>query len=82
MEKQDSVTGSTPQGDADFEGITFEVINNSKNPVIVNGEKYDPGEVVLTLTTDESGRAATADDALPYGECVLHESRPPMKVCC
>ena len=74
VEKQDSVTGSTPQGDANFEGITFEVINNSKNPVIVNSEKYNPGEVVLTLTTDESGRAATADDALPYGEYVLHES--------
>ena len=74
VEKQDSVTGSTPQGDADFSGITFEVINNSKNPVIVNSEKYNPGEVVLTLTTDESGRAATADDALPYGEYVLHES--------
>ena len=74
VEKQDSVTGSTPQGDADFSGITFEVINNSKNPVIVNGEKYDTGEVVLTLTTDESGRAATSDDALPYGEYILHES--------
>ena len=74
VEKQDSVTGSTPQGDANFEGITFEVINNSLNPVIVNSEKYNPGEVVLTLTTDESGRAATADDALPYGEYVLHES--------
>ena len=66
VEKQDSVTGSTPQGDANFEGITFEIINNSQNPVIVNSEKYNPGEVVLTLTTDESGRAATADDALPY----------------
>ena len=74
VKKQDSVTGSTPQGDANFEGITFEVINNSLNPVIVNSEKYNPGEVVLTLTTDESGRAATADDALPYGEYVLHES--------
>ena len=74
VEKQDSITGSTPQGDADFSGIAFEVINNSKNPVIVNSEKYNPGEVVLTLTTDESGRAATADDALPYGEYVLHES--------
>ena len=74
VEKQDTITGSTPQGDADFSGITFEVINNSKNPVIVNSEKYNPGEVVLTLTTDESGRAATADDALPYGEYVLHES--------
>ena len=25
VEKRDSITGSTPQGDADFEGITFEV---------------------------------------------------------
>ena len=74
VEKQDSVTGSIPQGDADFSGITFEVINNSKNPVIVNSEKYNPGEVVVTLTTDESGQAATADDALPYGEYILHES--------
>ena len=74
VEKQDTITGSTPQGDANFEGITFEIINNSRNPVIVNSEKYNPGEVVLTLTTDESGRAATADDALPYGEYVLHES--------
>ena len=74
VEKQDSVTGSTPQGDADFSGITFEVINNSQNPVIVNSEKYNPGEVVLTLTTDESGRAATSDDTLPYGEYILHES--------
>ena len=74
VEKQDTITGSTPQGDADFEGITFQIINNSRNPVIVNSEKYDPGEVVLTLTTDESGRAATADDALPYGEYILHES--------
>ena len=74
VEKQDTITGSTPQGDADFSGITFEVINNSKNPVIVNSEKYNPGEVVVTLTTGESGRAATADDALPYGEYILHES--------
>ena len=74
VEKQDSITGSTPQGDADFSGITFEIINNSRNPIMVEGQKYQPGEVVLTLTTDESGRAATADDALPYGEYILHES--------
>ena len=74
VEKQDTITGSTPQGDADFEGITFEIINNSRNPVMVEGQKYQPGEVVLALTTDESGRAATADDALPYGEYILHES--------
>ena len=74
VEKQDSITGSTPQGDADFSGITFEIINNSRNPVIVEGEKYNSGEVVKTLVTDDQGKASTADDLLPYGEYILHES--------
>ena len=74
VEKQDTITGSTPQGDANFEGITFEIINNSWNPVIVEGQKYQPGEVVKTLVTDSEGKASTADDLLPYGEYVLHES--------
>lgn len=74
VEKQDTITGSTPQGDANFEGITFEIINNSRNPVIVEGQKYQPGEVVKTLATDSEGKASTADDLLPYGEYILHES--------
>ena len=74
VEKQDTITGSTPQGDADFEGITFEIINNSRNPVMVEGQKYQPGEVVKILVTDSEGKASTADDLLPYGEYILHES--------
>ncbi len=74
VEKQDTITGSTPQGDANFEGITFEIINNSRNPVIVEGQKYQPGEVVKTLVTDSEGKASTTDDLLPYGEYILHES--------
>lgn len=74
VEKQDSITGSTPQGDADFSGITFVIINNSRNPVMVEGQKYQPGEVVKTLVTDSEGKASTADDLLPYGEYILHES--------
>ena len=74
VEKQDSITGSTPQGDANFEGITFEIINNSRNAVMVEGQKYQPGEVVKTLVTDAEGKASTADDLLPYGEYILHES--------
>ncbi len=74
VEKRDTITGSTPQGDADFEGITFEVINNSKNPVIVNDKSIAPGEVALTLTTDSEGKCSTAADALPYGEYILHEA--------
>ena len=73
VEKRDSITGSTPQGDADFEGITFEVINNSKNPVIVNDKSIAPGEVALTLTSDSEGKCHTADNALPFGEYILHE---------
>ena len=74
VEKQDTITGSTPQGDANFEGIPFEIINNSRNPVMVEGQKYQPGEVVKTLVTDSEGKASTADDLLPYGEYILHES--------
>ena len=74
VEKQDTITGSTPQGDADFSGITFEVINNSRNAVMVEGQKYQPGEVVKTLVTDSEGQASTSDDLLPYGEYILHES--------
>ena len=74
VEKQDTITGSTPQGDADFSGITFEIINNSRNPVMVEGQKYQPGEVVKTLVTDAEGKASTSDDLLPYGEYILHES--------
>ena len=67
VEKRDTITGSTPQGDADFSGITFEIINDSRNPVIVNDKSIAPGEVALTLTTDSEGKASTAPDALPYG---------------
>ena len=74
VEKQDSITGSTPQGDANFEGINFQIINNSRNPVMVEGQKYHPGEVVKILVTDSEGKASTADDLLPYGEYILHES--------
>ena len=74
VEKQDTITGSTPQGDANFEGITFEIINNSRNAVMVEGQKYQPGEVVKTLVTDAEGKASTSNDLLPYGEYILHES--------
>ena len=75
VENQDTITGSTPQGDADFSGITFEIINNSRNPVIVEGQKYQPGEVVKTLVTDSEGTASTSDDLLPSG-CLLYTSIP------
>ena len=74
VQKLDSQTGRTPQGDANFKGITFSVINNNDHSVIVNGDEHAPGEVVTTITTDENGYAATADDMLPYGSYIIRET--------
>ena len=74
VQKLDSQTGTTPQGDADFSGITFSVVNDNENSVQVNGQWYDRGDVVTTITTNESGYAATADDTLPYGDYIIRET--------
>ena len=73
VEKRDSKTGETPQGNAGFSGITFEVVNSSRNPVEVGGTTYAPGQVVATLVTDESGHASTEDEVLPYGTYTVRE---------
>mgnify|MGYP001771144962 CR=1 FL=1 len=74
VQKVDSQTGQTPQGDASLSGITFSIINDNENAVIVNGQSYDPGQVVTTITTNDSGYAATASDALPYGDYIIRET--------
>lgn len=73
LTKCDSQTGSTPQGDAAFDGITFEIVNKSAASVVVDGKEYQPNTVVTTITTNKSGYAATKNDALPYGTYLLRE---------
>ena len=75
LEKQDSEMGSTPQGNSSFAGISFEVVNRSANPVVVDGQTYAVGDVVMTITTDESGHAGTGSDVLPYGTYEVRESQ-------
>ena len=74
ISKEDSEMGSTPQGNSSFAGISFEVVNRSTNPVVVGGQTYAVGDVVMTITTDESGRASTGNDVLPYGTYEVKES--------
>ena len=74
ISKEDSQMGTTPQGNSSFAGIDFEVVNRSANPVVVGGQTYAVGDVVMTLTTDESGRASTGNDVLPYGTYEVRES--------
>ncbi len=72
-----------PQGSGSFDGITLEITNTSDAAVMVDSdgdgvlEKFEPGEVVLTLVTDENGYAATASDALPYGSYTITETAVP-----
>ena len=74
ISKEDSEMGSTPQGNSSFAGICFEVVNRSANPVVVDGQAYAVGDVVMTITTDESGHAGTGSDVLPYGTYEVKES--------
>ncbi|MBM6775464.1 SpaA isopeptide-forming pilin-related protein [Olsenella profusa] len=73
-----SESASRPLGGATLAGAQFEVVNESKGAVVVDGATYETGEVVCTLVTDEEGRAATAGDALPYGTYTVTEALAPM----
>ncbi|MBQ9825925.1 MAG: VaFE repeat-containing surface-anchored protein [Firmicutes bacterium] len=60
------------QGDADFSGIAFEIVNKSKAPVYVDGTKYEVGEVVATIEANAEGDASCSS-ILPYGTYEIKE---------
>jgi fimbrial isopeptide formation D2 family protein/uncharacterized repeat protein (TIGR01451 family) len=73
--KQDDTTGTTAQGDATLEGVTFDVINSSGRAVTTRGgATYADGATITSVTTDGSGLAATAPTLLPSGTYTLRES--------
>lgn len=74
VQKFDAQTGSKPQGGASFEGITFSIINNGDNDVMVDGVSYAKGQVVKTITTDAKGFASTTGDCLPFGKYIIRET--------
>ncbi len=78
IQKRDNETGKDePQGDASLEGAVFEIVNQSRNAVVVGGVEYAPGSVVLTMTTDETGLAQTAAEVLPFGTYLAREIATP-----
>lgn len=64
------------QGDATLAGAIYEIYNDSKTSVIVDGHTYAPGSVCKTITTNDTGYAATATDSLPYGTYHIVEKSP------
>lgn len=78
IQKRDSETGEAkPQGSATLEGTVFAITTLNENPVLVDGTSYTKDQVVLTLTADKSGSAATAKDALPFGHYRVDETTAP-----
>ena len=75
--KQDSnKLEKTDQG-CDLSGITFSVISENLNPVVVDGKTYQKGETVMTLEIRWDGSAwtsSTAPNALPYGSYTVKEN--------
>lgn len=64
-----------PLGGATLAGAVFEVTNESERAVVVEGQVFEPGEVVTpaTMVTGEDGFAATGTNLLPYGTYSVRE---------
>lgn len=76
VDKYDAVTGQTPQGEATLAGAKFQIINSSKNSVVIGGKVIAPGGVCVELTTDAKGHAATGN-ILPVGTYTVKEKTAP-----
>lgn len=75
--KYDEDLGANTGEDAELDGITFSIINNSTNPVVIDDVAYPKGEVVMVLEIKWDGTnwsASTGADALPYGSYIVREN--------
>ena len=72
LQKKDIELGKA-QGDADFAGISYAVVNSSAFKVLYKGELYEPGKVMDVLVADKDGKVAS--DFLPFGTYTVHELR-------
>ena len=66
---------SSPQGNASLKGAAFKVVNKSRNEVCFEGKMIKNGEKVMTVYTDENGKASA--EGLPYGTYSVYEEEPP-----
>ena len=77
IQKVDADSGQAiPQGDATLANAVYQIKSQNDQAVVVNGVSYTKGQVVMELTTDAKGYAATSDNVLPYGDYSIQESEP------
>ncbi len=66
---------TTPLGGATLDETIFEIALASNNPIYIDNIKYEPGDVVKTLTTKD-GFAQTSSDCLPFATYTITEVAP------
>lgn len=75
MEKHDlELNKKAAMGGVSFEGITFEIINDSDAPVVVDGVSYAKGEVIAIAVSDAVGTITTAT-TFPIGHYIMREKQ-------
>ena len=73
INKKDSQTGNcVTVGNAVFANTKFQLINNSTNPIMYNGNSIANGAEVASVTLDTATCTATFDN-LPYGSYTIKE---------
>lgn len=75
--KQDSTLKDETGNDALLNNISFSVISENDNPVVVNDATYQKGDTVLTMNIAWDGSqwaAKTANNVLPYGTYTVKEN--------
>ncbi len=78
IQKRDYESGrDEPAGNASLKGAVFEIISENEEAILVDGTTYQPGDVVTTLVTDDTGFASTEADLLPYGTYLVSEVEAP-----
>ncbi len=70
---QDTHSCSNKSSELSFAGTRFQIINNSTNPVYVNGNSYAKNAVIATKTLGENDCSVTFTD-LPYGSYQIKET--------
>lgn len=77
--KKDILLRDSTGANAFMDGITFSVVSENDNPVVVNGVMYLKGQTVLTLAIQWDGSRWTAESGsvLPYGNYTVKENTKP-----
>ena len=75
--KNDALLGTNaPEGEASLGEAEFTIYANTA--MEVGGTAYAKDDAIMKITTDAEGNAATSNDALPYGDYYIKETKAPV----